>query len=122
MATREREQNSRLIIEVPNANDALLTVYKNKNFANFTYWSCHLYLHTENTLKDLVEKAGFQTIEIRQFQRYPLANHLYWLAEGKPGGQTILEMFNEPGLIEAYNKILVEKKQTDTLIGIFKAQ
>lgn len=31
-------------IEVPHANDALLTLYNNEKFSQFTYWSCHLYL------------------------------------------------------------------------------
>lgn len=39
-----------LIIEAPNANDALLSLYESKAFADFTYWSAHLFLYTINSL------------------------------------------------------------------------
>lgn len=32
-----------LFIEVPNANDVLLSFYESEAFADFTYWSAHLY-------------------------------------------------------------------------------
>ena len=41
--------DGKLIIEVPNANDALLTLYDNEAFQNFTYWSQHLFLFNQNT-------------------------------------------------------------------------
>lgn len=81
-----------LIIEVPSASDALLTLYESEAFSKFTYWSCHLYLFTEQTLQTLAEKAGFSTARMIQHQRYPLANHLCWLAKGKPGGQQIYKI------------------------------
>lgn len=113
------QRNKRLVIEVPSANDALLTLYKNEPFSQFTYWSCHLYLFTEETLKKLVEKAGFHTIEIIQFQRYPLANHMYWLAHGKPGGHVAWSFLNESGLVKKYADTLGQLKACDTIIGIF---
>ena len=85
----KEKKKSLCIIEVPSSTDALLTLYKNKAFSVFTYWSCHLFLFNENTLKKCVEDAGIKTLKIEQFQRYPITNHLYWLAEGKPGGKYI---------------------------------
>jgi hypothetical protein len=67
-----------------------------------------------------MEKAGFSVVEMIQYQRYPLANHLYWLAKGKPGGQNIYEIFNTPELINEYNNVLQRNKICDTVIGIFK--
>ena len=43
--------DGQIIVEVPNADDALLTLYNNGPFSNFTYWSCHLFLYTAQTLK-----------------------------------------------------------------------
>lgn len=80
------EGNGKLIIEVPNANDALLTIYENEAFSNFTYWSCHLYLYTKYTLELLAKQAGFKVEFIKHIQRYPLSNHLYWLSKNKAGG------------------------------------
>ena len=58
------EENGKLIIEVPNANDALLTIYENEAFSHFTYWSCHLYLYTRHTLELLAKKAGLEVVAI----------------------------------------------------------
>lgn len=80
------EDDGKLIIEVPNANDALLTIYENEAFSNFTYWSCHLYLYTQHTLNILAKQAGFKVEFIKHIQRYPLSNHLYWLSFNKAGG------------------------------------
>ena len=35
--------SGQIIVEVPNADDALLTLYNNGPFSNFTYWSCHFF-------------------------------------------------------------------------------
>jgi hypothetical protein len=115
-----QETGQKLIIEVPSASDALLTLYESDAFSKFTYWSCHLYLFTEDNLKTLAEKAGFSALEMIQYQRYPLANHLHWLAKGKPGGQHAWEMFNVPELMRQYENVLKEKKICDTVIGIFQ--
>ena len=49
-----------IIIEVPSAEDALLTLYNSKAFSEFTYWSCHLYLFTEKTLEMLFSQIGLK--------------------------------------------------------------
>lgn len=71
------EDNGQIIIEVPNANDALLTLYYNEPFSNFTYWSCHLFLYTVKTLQMLFDQVNLKVNYIKQIQRYPLSNHLY---------------------------------------------
>ena len=116
---KKGRENKKLIIEVPNANDALLSLYLNDSFSRFTYWSCHLYLFTEDNLKVLAEKVGFSVISMLQYQRYPLANHLYWLVNGKPGGQFVWDIFNTPALIQEYNDVLKNNKICDTVIGVF---
>ena len=39
--SRKLKKDGRLFIEVPNANDALLSLYNSSSFADFTYWSAH---------------------------------------------------------------------------------
>lgn len=107
----------RLIIEVPSASDALITLYDNAEFKNFTYWGCHLFLFTEKTLKSVAEKAGFHVAGMYQIQRYPLANHLYWLAQGRPGGQHVWDFFNKSDLNVEYEKILGKQKICDTILA-----
>lgn len=105
-----------IVIEVPNANDALLSLYENKKFAEFTYWSCHLYLYNANTLSILAKKCGMKVEFIKHVQRYPLVNHLYWLAKGLPGGHTNWIHVNNKELDCEYEKMLAGLGMTDTVV------
>lgn len=102
-----------LYIEVPNADDALLTLYQNKAFSEFTYWSCHLHLFNSNTLRSLLQKANLEIDYIEHIQRYPLSNHLYWLANGKAGGHKIWPSLDS----KDYEHNLAKLGMTDTLIA-----
>lgn len=109
--------DGQLIIEVPNANDALLMLYNSESFSHFTYWSCHLFLFTVHTLKKLAEQSGFHINYIKQIQRYPLSNHLYWLAKDKPGGHQKWNFLDSEELHAAYEKQLASIGCCDTIIA-----
>jgi len=114
------KKNGKLIIEVPNANDALLTIYESEGFSNFTYWSCHLYLYTQHTLSMLAKQAGFKVEFIKHIQRYHLSNHLYWLSKNKPGGHEKWGNFlDSEELTKAYENQLASLQATDTIIASF---
>jgi 2-polyprenyl-3-methyl-5-hydroxy-6-metoxy-1,4-benzoquinol methylase len=110
-------KDGRIIIEVPNANDALLSLYKCKAFSEFTYWGCHLYLFNNFCLKKITRDSGLVLDYIKQIQRYPLSNHLYWLAEGKPGGHKIWNFMDTDELNNAYRDKLSEFLACDTIIA-----
>lgn len=110
---------AQLVVEVPSASDALLTLYDNDAFSRFTYWSCHLYLFTPDTLQRTAERAGLRLVRMQQFQRYPLANHLHWLAQGKPGGHYAWAHLSSPELDAAYAATLAANGLCDTIIGTF---
>jgi len=112
-------KNGQIIIEVPNADDALLTLYGNEPFSHFTYWSCHLFLFTAMTLGMIAKKAGLKINYIRQVQRYSLSNHLHWLAKGKPGGHQKWHFLDTPELHRQYGEQLGAIGKCDTLIGSF---
>lgn len=106
-----------LIIEVPNADDALLTLYNSKEFADFTYWSCHVYLYNSSTLHTLLAQEGFQVEFVKQIQRYPLSNHLYWLSKGKPGGHSHYNLLNNFLLEKEYEATLAAIGKCDTIMA-----
>jgi SAM-dependent methyltransferase len=106
-----------LIIEVPSADDALLSLYHCRPFSEFTYWSPHLFLYNRRTLGMLLDKAGLKTHYIRQLQRYPLSNHLRWLSVGKPGGHIDWSFMDSPRLTAAYADQLGALGLTDTLLA-----
>lgn len=109
--------NGRMIVEVPSANDALLTLYDCNAFQRFTYWSQHLFLFTASTLETLARQAGLRIVTVQYYQRYPLSNHLYWLSQGQPGGHHRWAFLDTPELASVYANTLAKLGMTDTLIA-----
>lgn len=106
-----------ILIEVPNANDALLQLYKCEAFSNFTYWSFHLFMYTSETLARLFRRIGASIRYIKHIQRYPFSNHLYWLAKQKPKGHQEWSFLDSPILCEEYERQLASIGMTDTLMA-----
>lgn len=110
-----------LIIEAPNADDILLSLYESSKFADFTYWSAHLFLYTMKSLTMIIEECGKYMIESAgQIQRYTLANHLMWLAKGLPGGHNKWSCLDGEELNKAYTKKLQELQMRDTLFFVLR--
>ena len=110
------KDDGKLIIEVPNEDDALLSLYACKKFADFTHWSCHLYSFNRKTLKKLLEDTGIEINYIKPVQRYGFANHLYWLLRGEKGGHNVWEKLDNPVLNFFYKNFLKLISKTDTLV------
>lgn len=111
------KSDGRIVIEVPSADDVLLTLYDCDAFQRFTYWSQHLYLFTASTLATLIKQAGLKVVSIQYYQRYPLSNHLHWLSKSKPGGHQRWSFLDNPALKYAYAEVLASIGKTDTLIA-----
>ena len=98
--------NARLfVIEVPCAEDPLLTLYGCEAFSRFTYWSHHEQLHSKRSLESLLGELS-DTVEVSRLQRYGLGNHLGWLSRGKPGGQVEMAWL-EGSPADAYYRLRV---------------
>jgi len=110
------KEEGQIIIEVPNSDDALLTLYQSEAFSCFTYWSCHLFLFNTRTLKILADQAGLNINYIKQVQRYTLANHMFWLSKSKPNGHRQWYFLDSPGLHAAYETQLAALGKCDTII------
>lgn len=110
--------SGRIVVEVPHARDLLLSTLGNEDFTTFTLWSQHLVLHTRDSLTRLLTAAGYAGVMIEGVQRYGLANHLTWLAHGKPGGhRSELARIQTPALTSAYAAALSAIDATDTLVA-----
>ncbi len=107
----------RIIIEVPHANDFLISFLEVEEFKEFTFWSEHLILHTKESLYSFLQDAGFSNIVIKGVQRYPLSNHLHWLKKRKPGGHKKWDFLNEKPLSQAYENMLCKVNMTDTIVA-----
>ncbi len=112
------KSKGKIIIEVPHAKDFLILQDDLKEFKDFTFWREHLILHTENSLRKILQKAGYKNICISYFQRYDFLNHLGWFLKRRPGHHKLFENLFSKNLKELYSKDLIKKKLTDTLIAI----
>lgn len=111
----------KLIIEVPQANDVLLSLFDLASFKDFTFWSEHLILHTRSSLSSFISECSSLDLEVIEgYQRYPLSNHLYWLSKNLPGGHEKWSFLNNNLLHEAYTKTLQSIDKTDTLIAFVR--
>jgi SAM-dependent methyltransferase len=105
-----------IIIEVPHARDFLIANLKLQEFIDFTLWSQHLVLHTRESLRLLLDDAGYKNIVIQGVQRFGLSNHLHWLSAKKPQGhRSVTSVLDTPELQLAYHNALSKIDATDTL-------
>lgn len=112
------EPHGKLIVEIPSANDFLFKFDNLKSYRDFTFFSEHLILHTDKSLKNVLEAAGFENIHVKFFQRYGLNNHLGWFVENRPGGHSFFENLADAKIDNEYKEFLCRNKSTDTLIAI----
>ena len=112
------KKGGKIIIEVPHAEDFLLLQDELKEFKNFSFWSEHLVLHTYQSLKKILQVAGFKKINVRFYQRYNFSNHLGWFINRKPNGHFLYDKLVSKSLNKLYSENLIKLKQTDTLIAI----
>lgn len=111
--------NGKLIIEVPNVEDILVSVYKIKPHLDFYWEIAHNYYFSKTTLGLVLEKAGYE-YEVFPLQRYDLSNHMSWMMTGKPGGQGRFNAVFSPALLDEYEKNLKQRFLCDTIYAIAK--
>ena len=111
------KKNGKIIIEVPSALDYLIFIDL-PAFKKFTFWSEHLILHTEKSLKKVLKASGFKKIRVNYLQIYGYANHLGWLLTKRPGGHEYFKEYVDKKFDLDYRNYLIRRKQTDTLIAI----
>ncbi|KKL92017.1 hypothetical protein LCGC14_1888900 [marine sediment metagenome] len=84
-------KNGILVIEVPNLDDALVSL---PVYSEFYYQNAHCTYFTPGTLRFLMKSCGFDVVDEIRLQRYSLNNHLYWLLKRKPGKFKGIEILN----------------------------
>jgi len=107
-----------IVIEVPNTNELLNSVFANPAYQQNHFVAEHLYYFTPKTLHKVVEKAGFEIFISSQLQRYSMANNLGWLADDQGGGQGRYPIFNDEVLNQEYEKVLIKAEIADSIFLI----
>lgn len=111
--------NGRILLEVPNVDDILLSPYNIPNFAPFYWQKAHYYNFSHKTLKDVIMRAGYD-VQMIPAQRYDLSNHMVWMMEGKPGGIGRFKEIFTPELETAYAEALKKQWKCDTLFAVME--
>lgn len=106
-----------LVFEIPNAADALHTVYDIPAFERF-YWSvAHHWYFTERSLRFLLDRLG-RPYRLLLDQRYDLSNHLVWARDGKPGGMGRYTHVLGAEAEDRYRQALIQAGCCDTLVAV----
>lgn len=113
------KEDGSFYIEVPNSNDALLSLYKSNEFLDWTAWECHLFMYSDKNLTEIANQAGLCVDYIQQIQRYPLSNHMWWVQKGKSFGHNVYDFLNTDDIKMAYGKTLSQVGACDTLFAKF---
>lgn len=111
------KSGGRLLIEVPNVEDALIARYTIPAFPSFYWQKAHYHYFARRTLQDVLEKAGY-SVQIFPAQRYDLSNHMVWMMEGKPGGTGRYRDLFSAELESTYSETLREHWACDTLFAV----
>ena len=109
--------NGKLIIEVPNVDDILISMYKIKNHLDFYWEIAHNFYFSKDTLGTVLQRAGY-VYDIFPLERYDLSNHMYWMLYGKPGGKGFFKEIFSKDLLEEYEKCLKNQFLCDTIYAI----
>jgi 2-polyprenyl-3-methyl-5-hydroxy-6-metoxy-1,4-benzoquinol methylase len=107
--------NGKAYIETPNSNDALIKLYNSEAFQDFTYWDNHLVLFNNKSFEYMCSKLSNISYKSITVQRYGIANHLYWLSNGKPGGHKFWSFLENESINVQYKEKLSELFMNDTL-------
>jgi SAM-dependent methyltransferase len=111
-------QGGQIVIEVPCAEDPLISIYDLEAFKDFLFQPMHPMVYSEPSLDHVFGQAGFTKERVIYHQRYGLDNHLAWLRHHKPGGdQRFSELFGSNSL---YKQQLEAMKKTDTIFYIVR--
>ena len=114
--------SGKIVIEVPHANDFLISHLKLDSFIDFTLWSQHLILHTRESLRLFLEYAGFKNILVKGIQRYSISNHLQWVLNNRPGGhRSSVSILESESLVDSYSAALSAADMNDTLVAVADA-
>lgn len=106
------------VIEVPNNDEALLSIFTSEAYRRSHYGAEHLYYFTPATLRNVVLRAGLMPIIETQLQRYTLANTFGWLCHNAGGSQNVWTCFNDEQLNDQYERVLVEQGAADSIFFV----
>tara|TARA_B100000029_G_scaffold487369_1_gene542840 strand:- start:8597 stop:9523 length:927 start_codon:yes stop_codon:yes gene_type:complete len=77
------KNNGIIHLEVPNLNDALISLYNINEFSEFYFRLPHVYYYDKSTLMKLMNIQGFEG-KVSFHQEFSIFNHIHWLQNKSP--------------------------------------
>jgi 2-polyprenyl-3-methyl-5-hydroxy-6-metoxy-1,4-benzoquinol methylase len=112
-----RAVGGKMIFEVPNGNDPLISLYKVPEFEEFYWWRAHHWYFTPKSLSWVLDRLG-RPYELHPAQRYDLSNHLVWALTGKPGGMGRYDHIFSEQTKRSYAEDLKRSEHHDHIVAI----
>jgi len=106
-----------LALEVPNVDDALVSLYQLESFDRFYWQKAHYFYYSHRTLSSVLARAGFDSIKMIPEHRYDFSNHLHWMLKGQPGGKGKYRHIFKENLDRAYADCLKAQWLCDTVFA-----
>ena len=97
----------KVYIEVPNVDEALLSVYDVAPYADFSFKEVHVFYYSPKTFAAMLKKGGFGGT-VKSIQRMNFLNHVHWLYTGKPQAGPHIHM--APARLIAKERTALDKK------------
>jgi SAM-dependent methyltransferase len=107
----------KLVFEIPNSADPLLSIYDLPAFERFYWIVAHTWYFSKPSLTYLLGTLGYP-FEIQLDQRYDLSNHLVWARDGRPGGMNRFTPKFGQEIEDRYRQALIDSGHADTLVAI----
>jgi len=76
----------RFALEIPNVDDPLRVLYKNKAFQKFCWYPYHLFFYSRDTAERMFRGTGID-VNVTIAQEYGILNHLRWILFQRPGNR-----------------------------------
>lgn len=111
-----------IYVEVPNVNDALISLYDKAEAKRFHFFLLHLHYFCRRSLETAATRGGLGVETIKGHQRFSLANHVHWLSRGKPGGHVAWSFLDDAELTARYGSVLAANDLTDSLVAQLRPQ
>lgn len=110
--------NGKVIFEVPNSDDYLLSECQAYN--NFYWQPAHVSYFNKATLSYALDLYGYKIVDLVGVQRYSVRNSYNWILNGKPelDAPTFAESEALEWLDEYYKNKLISELKCDTLIVV----
>ncbi|MFZ5866701.1 MAG: class I SAM-dependent methyltransferase [Thermodesulfobacteriota bacterium] len=107
-----------LALEVPNVDDALVRFYQVESFDRFYWQRAHYCYYSHRTLKEVLTRAGFESVEMIPEHRYDFSNHIHWILTGQPGGKGKYAHLFDKDLDAQYARCLKDHWLCDTVFAV----